>query len=567
MKTRYFKYISLFLAGTFALSSCEFLTRDDETAQTSGNYYTLQGNMEAALVGVYDVLGQQWGEAGGGNCPWGLWSDVMSDDEYAGGENSLTKASGEYEMSSHDIKPTTSQIHGFWLINYKGVNRANVILQNIDNVENWESDAVKNSVVGQAKFLRAFFYFRLVRMFGNIPLITTTVKDGSAYTVQDYKEVQQVEPDKVYELIFSDLESAITTLDTLDFSVTPEKAGRASKYAAEALYARAFLYYTGYYGKTELASVGATKDKALGYINDIINSGKFDLEANYGDNFLLSHEYGIESIFEISHMYKGADWGNGYMSEGNMQSLMMGPRFLDDKHALYSRGWSYGQVTQDLYDSYDPADPRRSVCAITVEELAALDPKFTLSDKTFEQGFQHTGIFNIKYTTKRKVNPDTGKADQEIDENTYGGAIEGTIGDPQVCNQENERIIRYADVLLMEAELTESADNLNKVRQRAGLADVAYSKEALFNERRLEFAGEGLRYWDLLRSTGAGVNIANATIAYDRITDAKAKKGSRYTSDDVYEVGDINPLKAGLAPIPQKEMDGVNGRYKQNPGY
>ncbi|MBQ8056043.1 MAG: RagB/SusD family nutrient uptake outer membrane protein, partial [Paludibacteraceae bacterium] len=81
------------------------------------------------------------------------------------------------------------------------------------------------------------------------------------------------------------------------------------------------------------------------------------------------------------------------------------------------------------------------------------------------------------------------------------------------------------------------------------------------------FACEGIRYCDLIRSTCAGFNIDNATIAYDRINDAKAKKCSRYTSYDVYEVGDINPLKAGLAPIPQKEMDGVNGRYKQNPGY
>lgn len=271
-------------------------------------------------------------------------------------------------------------------------------------------------------------------------------------------------------------------------------------------------------------------------IDDVINQSGHSLLQDYGNNFKPDFEFSEESVFEISYSDSRPWWDWGFIQggEGNMAAQMQGPRVEQPGNEDYLRGWSFSPVTQELVDAFDPADPR-------LEATVLFETEF---NDALTIGFQHTGKFTKKYTTHKAYAPSDGQL-----ELNWGN---------------NYRVIRFSDVLLMGAELhldidpAQSKVYLDRVRNRAGMPEVAATLDNIRNERRIELALEGQRYWDLQRygQNEAGEHIANpGDIRED------------YQGDTPDFAISYNPAKLGLFPIPQSEIDISNGQLQQNPEY
>ena len=483
------------------LSSCskEFLEVEPVGRVLEVNYYQNQEQAFEALVAVYDVL--QWNDQGGYTMFRPL-QDVASDDCHAGGSDASDQPSW-VAWDMFNLTPDLGPQWGFWQKYYKGIYRANLFLEKIEDIDG-VTPQFKARTIAEVKFLRAKFYFDLVRLFGRVPLITKTL--GS----DEYYSVKQTGPAEIFTQIEKDLNDAIIDLPE---TVSGNDLGRLTKGAAQGLLGRAILF------QNDDSKMGA----AASVLEDVINSGLYDLEPNFGDIFDLSHEYGIESIFEISYSDNStADWwmfGSG-RGEGNVGIQFVGMR--DYSGPTFATGWGFCPVSLSLVNTMQ-GDPRFEH---TIIDAAAI------TGASYTPGYQDTGYFVRKYAP--------------LQANTAGdGAI-------PLNWSNNVREIRYADVLLMAAEAlvrsggSEDAarDYLNEVRDRVDLAPVNSSGgqllDDIYKERRLELAGEGHRYFDLLR-TGEAASVLSA-----------------------------NGFIAGqheVLPIPQSEIDLSNGALTQNNGY
>ena len=515
-------FLIVTIAG-FASSCDSFLSVDPLDQRTESNFYQTEEDAQEALVAIYDVL--QWNTVVGFHVPEML-SDIASDDAYAGGA-SRNDAPNIIEVDKHNIRTTNGEIHGLWQKYYTGIYRANKFLTEIEGLE-LDDEAFKTRTMAEARFLRAYYYFDLVRFFRNVPLITVPLDDPNEYNQP------QADPSEVYAQIAQDLLAAIPDLPE---EIASNETGRASTWAAQALLGRVYLYYSGVFGE-DLPAGGETVTQAMAtqMIDDVINLSGHDLVENYGDIFTPEFEFSEESVFEISYADSRPWWDWGYIQggEGNMAPQMQGPRVDQPADEDYQRGWSFSPVTQELVDAFDEADPRRDATILFETEL----------NEGISVGYQHTGKFTQKYTTHKSYTPSDGQL-----ELNWGN---------------NYRVIRFADVLLMGAELhldsdpVQSKAYLDRVRERVGMPEVAATMENIRNERRLELAMEGQRYWDLQRY---GQNIAEQHISIQ----GSVKPGYQGDAPD-FEIS-YNTAKSGLFPIPQSEIDISNGQLQQNSGY
>jgi hypothetical protein len=392
-------------------------------------------------------------------------------------------------------------------------------LELIDQID--ASDEFKKRTIAEAKFLRAYFYLEQVRFFENIPLLTATIKGP-----EEYKQEQNT-PEEVYNQIALDLDEAIVDLPT---SVSLSEAGRITKWAAESLMARTYLFYNGVYGMDLQAGEKVVDETVvLAYLEDLISNSGHDLFENYQDNFKLVGEFGIESVFEISYGDTPAWWDWGYIrgGHGNLSAQMQGPRVTGSQK--WNRGWSFGTVSQKLVQDLED-DPRLAYTILKEEEL---DGKLT-------KGYQHTGYFSKKYSS---------------DSEHWGS--DGQFELNRTCNH---RVIRFSDVLLMAAELgsPNAQQYLDRVRERVGQESVPASMENILKERRLELSLEGIRYFDVLR---LGLNYAEEEFSTSDI------RGPRYEGDQQLFDVNFDPSTKGFLPIPQTEVDLSAGSFIQNQGY
>jgi len=362
------------------------------------------------------------------------------------------------------------------------------------------SDNVKNRVLGEAYFLRAHYYFILVRFFGDVPLTLKPVEPGD-----DLRPFRTPKAD-VYKQIISDLNQAITLLPPKE-QYSGNDVGRASKGSAAGMLAKVYLTLGDWQKVVDLCD----QVKNLGY----------SLNANYGDNFNSSTENSKESLFEIQYV---GDAGMGFWDNENQASWLStftGPRGSD----LVAGGWGWNQPTQEFINSYETGDLRKDV---TVFYDGC--PKF--DGKDYKKPWSMTGFNLRKFLVPLSAVP------------SYDNS------------PLNFPVLRYADVLLMKAEAlnelgrtTEAAAPLNEVRARAGLGNVTgLAKDAfrakVLNERRIELAFEGQRWFDLIR-------INNG----------------QYGIDFLKSIGKSNmSSKFLLFPVPQKERD-ANPNLTQNTGY
>ena len=459
MKNKFFNNILLIVLSLGFIGCEDYVDYEASENYTivADDYFKTSADYEAALVGTYDVL--QW------NIYSVMIGDIASDNSFCGGE-SATDVIGMQKIDDMIHVPNNDQLTSTWKWLYEGINRANYMIENKDKLD----FSRKAELYGEVHFLRAYYYFELVKIFGDVPLFT-----DSRLTASDSNTLTRVPKASVYAQIEKDLNDAIAVLPA-------EKStdGRATAFTSHALLGKVYLYQDKF---TEAADI----------LEPLI--GLYTLPSSLQSVFYNSGQNGPESVFEVQHSKNSNwyDWGFPQGSEGSFAIIHHGPRGYNG--SVYASGWSFNVPTQDLYDAYDVTDTRRGVAILDIEAWAES------TGAEYSKGYEHTGYFNHKYIPRAGLSG----AQQELN---YGI---------------NFRAIRYADVLLMAAEAnsrkaspneTKAQNYLNQVRARAfGNSSKASSStgatltKEIWNERRLELAMEGHRFFDLVRTGEAAAKI------------------------------------------------------------
>ena len=506
MKNKFYKISiasALLLGIGFTNVSCNNENIEDVKylgAFPTDNFFRNEQECFFALVGTYDVLRKY--SSGFENMV--TFFNAGSDDFYAGG-GTPTDGAGIQGLSNYQINPNIIPA-SYWRDYYQGISRANVLIEKIPQAD--MSDTVKNRFSAEAKTLRALYYFELVRMFGNIPLIVKEIK-----ATDDYYNIPQASRASVYAQIEADLLAAIPALP---MKVSGTERGRLTQGAAKALLGKVYLYDNK---KSEAAAQFADVNGTPGDTNPY----GYKLVPNFAELWVTDNKFTSESILEVMHTNQGSTdwpvWGHGE-DEGNSICIMVSPRgysrVTNDAPDVVA-GWAFDVVTEDLFN-FMQSDPRLNASILNVKALKQQ------GKANYAPANMDTGYFLNKYmpTTDEK----------------------STLPGPSELNyRQNYIVMRLADTYLMEAEALNGSGAraqalLDAVRTRAGLASVPVSLQAVKDERRRELIGEGHRWFDLVRWG-----------------EAPAKLGARGFTAGKNEV----------LPIPFAELTGT--ALKQNPGY
>ncbi len=489
------------LAAMLTLVSCkkEFIEIQPEGQFLTANYYSNQDQAYAALVGVYDIMRKN----SGGFENMITMMNAGSDDQYAGG-GGATDGVGIQSFSNYTETQFTMPA-SFWNDFYQGIFKSNMLLLKLPSTT--MDETLKARFAAETKAVRAMCYFNLVIMFRNVPLILEPLATGDIYNVM------QSTPEVIYAQIEKDMLEAITDLPP---TIAADEYGRLTKGAAQALLGKVYLYQNkGAQAAAQLAEVNGTPGGTSQY--------GYRLLTNYSDLWVVANKMNSESIIVTAHTNAGlggwGNWGSG-SDEGNTICVMVGPRGYSRVAAPapdLPSGWSFNVFTQEFYDAMK-TDPRFEATVFDLKTLSA-DGK-----ATYIEGYQNTGYFFRKYMPT------------SADVSTLGG-------DAVLNYKQDSYIIRLADTYLMEAEALGATGAraqalLDAVRARVGLASVPVSMDAIKKERRMELAGEGLRFFDLVRWGDAATKLAS--------------RGFTANKNEIF-------------PIPNAELLGT--KIDQNPGY
>lgn len=568
------KILLLLLTGTL-LAGCseDFLDTVPITSKTNTDFYQTPTDMDQALTAAYVTMVSQPDNAGSilNSYPF-IISEMMSDDRFGGGgdNDQVPRAICDFKITGSDM------FLGAWSRYYTGIYRCNMILENIDKPA-WESEDQKGNVKGQALYLRAMFYFDLSRMFGTVPLVLETIAQN----------LPQAPAAETYAQIAADLKEAIETFPATPYSTaTYGDLGRANRWIAEAMMARVFLFYTGYYEVNELPLAGGgsvTKDQVVTWLEECRDQSGYKLMPEFRNLWPYSvanaaHSqkpykftvdnglswYGeeganAETMFALKFSTFAA-WGTSiYYS--NQMNLFFGWRSYSYKGSI-GEGWGMGTVNRQLWDSWDDNDIRKRGSIIKVDAAdEGIDASYGLGTDTHDKQMDETGYWQKKYIP---INLYAENADKELEWHNYSVDLYGATRNMQLDNMQDIVLIRFADVLLMHSELTGTADGINAVRERVDLDPISpYSLDALKEERRHELAFEGVRYYDLLRWAGKS-NLAAVKAILD------GKNGVATINNGVAGVKrgvNFRVETGGFLQIPNQEIQLSEGVLVQNPGW
>lgn len=501
MKTHTFKLVLAAFAVIFTMNSCseEFLEVPIKGTNLESNYYRNETEAFAGVVAVYDIMRKY----SGGFENMVTFFNAGSDDFRAGGGNA-SDGIGIQSFDDFTITPTTMP-QSYWSDFYQGIARANFLLTKLPDVPMDESLTAR--MTAETRALRGLYYFNLVTVFRNIPLITAPLSSA------EFNEVPQAEPSEVFAQIEQDLLAAIPDLPP---TVPAQEAGRLTKGGAQAILGKVYLWQ----GKnTEAAAVLREVNGTPGETNQYGNR----LLDSFEELWETDNKFNAESIVEVAHTNaSNAYWGVEYsgVDESNMINTMVGPRSysqVTEEAPDLPSGWSFNPVEPELYDLMED-DPRFEATILDLEALVAAGAA------TYLPGYEDTGYFLNKFIPTRS--------------DVTTGA-----GEPLLNYRQNYYVVRLADTYLMEAEALGGTGEraqalLDAVRARVGLPSIPVSLQAIYRERRLELAGEGHRFFDLVR-TG---------------------RAAEFLADEGFVSG-----KHEILPIPFRETE--NTILEQNPQY
>jgi hypothetical protein len=476
----------------------DFLQINPQGDLTQASFPASQSDALQATNAVYAAVRDWYYNSGGYPI-----LDIMSDDSYKGSNtNDQLSTVGAYD--NFTFSSTGDGLDRWWATLYQGIKWANVVIEKVSTVS--MDTILRNRYVGEAKFLRGFFYFDLVRAWGGVPEVTASIPP---------LHLSRATSEEIYSLIVSDLQYAETHLTTKSELISSDK-GRATSGAAEALLAKVYLFQKDF--------VNAEK-----YALKVIQSDEYSLEPRFIDANGVNGNNGVESIFEVGALGV-EDFNGGGAQYANTQGVRGSP----------NRGWGFNRPSIDLRKSFEPGDPRLKGTIIDLGDTLdgvyitgdpdpANDPVVTLN--------QNGDTVNIQCYNRKVWTPGNDTPTQWA---------------------HHRRLIRYADVLLMAAEAMNENGKpgdaliyLNQVRKRARGGNISVLPDVLITdknslrdkillERRHELALEGERFWDLVRTGNAATVLG--------------------------PLGFV-PGKHEVLPIHQSEIDISQGSLTQNPNY
>lgn len=548
------KKLIYLLLLSFTFASCEdLLDTVNKTKKDSGNYPVSTTDANELLTGAYSILGRP--EPLGNSF---MTSELMSDDRFGGGgpDDRSCKAIDQFKKSSEDM------FNNAWRAYYFGVFRSNFLIANLDRIT-WDTEENHNRIEGEVRFLRAHFYFDLSRMFGEVPLVKTP----------EPVNIPKAPASETYALIASDLKTAIEKLPAVKYQdINKEKdLGRVTKWAAEAMMARVFLFYTGYYNKETLPLTGGgeiTKNQVITWLTDCIENSGHNLipdfrnlwPYSYVQDYKFTADNGLnwvgdgseETVFAVKFSALANDWNSPHQ-KSNQFPLYFGLRGqpLGYKNTFpFGVGWGMGTVNPKIWNEWEDSDPRKKGSVLNATDNTELKTYLKGGDNQMDE----TLFWNKKY-----IPVNVWKDESKISVMNFSYKLYNMTGtDYMRDNIQDLILIRFSDVLLMAAELgaSNAQGYLDRVRARVGLTSVPATLENIKKERRFELAFEGLRYYDLLRWHDVNVITDNQT----NVAVFNRKLAGTKTVTFRSETG-------GFLQIPQTQIDLSNGVLTQNPGW
>ena len=562
---------------TMGLASCDIDNVENIGEMSSSQFPKTDADAEAVLAGVYQNLN----EIHANPQMSFLYNACLASDDQLGGGGTNDKLMQAEDLLMNYNADMTNQ---FYADRFKGISRANTLLEVLETSEGMSED-VKNQAIGEAKFLRAYYYYELASMYGNVPLVRNAAEADN----------KQGDVKVLWGQILQDLRDAASSMPA-ENSLNTSRTGHVDKYTAEAMLGRAWLFYTGMYcnGTTVADMVSTnyapltsvelpdgttlTKQDVIGYIDDCVNNSGYSLVEDFRNLWAYTNAKTIndypyaagqglkwvendnglnpESMFAIK-FNKQASW-NTTIGYSNGYALHFGVRGGQDiaNTFPFGQGWGAGPVAPNLVKDWKVAEPNDIRLKATVCDVNDTQEMPNYGRGGWADFVQETDYYSKKWSPIACKNDGTipgsdGKPAPEyafcFETCMYGmtGGLQGGYGNNfQLDNIHDQVLIRFADVLLMQSELKEDVTGINKVRARAGLDPIAaYSLKALQDERRWEFACEGIRWNDIRR-------WHIATVALDK-----------QEGQDIYYCG--SPAKNEAA----NHNGGYSTRYKATAGF
>ena len=602
-----------------AFTSCNDMLDTDPrvTELTAATFPGKPADVEALNAATYSIMNTLGGgdQSGLLNNPFYWWS-LMSDDCYGSGglQDNVAKSLHHFTTAS------ANQYEQDFILLYGGISRANNQIETIDNVDWTGNTAQRNQLLGEGYFMRGLYYMWLTQMYGDVPLITST-------TITDDMQKQVSAEEKIYPQILSDFISAKNLMK-------PERAngsGHADKFAAEAYIARAYMFWAGFYKKAgELAkgnppaidlveqegcsAASLSQADVVACLKDIVANGGYKLCEDFRSlwqysNSLLwdeahdgkGHAYEFIADMKRENCFDQPGMGNGNTEEifqiqfmnaskwaigGTYNNPRMYSNYLScfwglrngatndngkrDKTYPFNQGWGQGTPSVNLWQDWTAAETAGNYSDI--RKLGTLiDLEHELASYTYEKDdCEESGYAVKKYAD---VNLDACAADNDSWWSQCPGYSSSSLDNKQQGDHfEDFYLMRYADVLLMLTELTGDAQYMNQVQKRAGVPQTAYSWQAIQDERRWEFALEGLRFNDLRRwsgiDSGEGSYAAKALQAQNgKSITVKGKRNAMNMAHMTCSWAKRYAATNGFLPKPQAQITLMNGKLKQNPGW
>ena len=617
------KYIlsALVVSSATLFTACNDMLDTDPrvTDMTTATFPGKPADVESLNAATYSIMNTLGGgdQSGILNNPFYWWS-LMSDDCYGSGglQDNVAKSLHHFTTAS------SNQYEQDFILLYGGISRANNQIETIDNVKWTEAQkAQRDQLLGEGYFMRGLYYMWLSQLYGDVPLITTTVITDDLYEQKSAEEV-------IYPQIISDFVSAKNLMK----AERANGSGHADKYAAESFIARAYMFWAGFYkGVGELATQDATinlvkqegcdggtlsKADVVSFLKDVVNNGGYKLCEDFRSlwqysNSLLwdeahdgkGHAYTFIADMKRENCFDQPGMGNGNTEEifqiqfmnaskwaigGTYNNPRMYSNYLScfwglrngatndngkrDKTYPFNQGWGQGTPSCNLWDDWKNAEADGGYTDI--RKLGTLiDLENELASYTYEKDDCEESGYGVKKYAD--VNLDACAADNDSWWSKCPGYSSSSLDNKQQGDHfEDFYLMRYADVLLMLTELTGDASYMNQVQKRAGVPQTAYSLAAVQNERRWEFALEGLRFNDMRRWSGKDGH-SESSYAAKALQAQKGKqivclgqKGAKRSLEHMTcswskRYADTK----GFLPKPQAQITLMSNKMQQNPGW